>query len=59
MSHRVHLLQLSRVVKGVAHGTDLWYLWKAGWYHQNLKTLDEQLTSERLVKLWTNFATFK
>ncbi|XP_019754592.2 juvenile hormone esterase [Dendroctonus ponderosae] len=45
-------------VKGVAHATELWYLWKAGWTKQTFQNTEEELTSERLVKLWTNFATY-
>ncbi|ENN80465.1 hypothetical protein YQE_03122, partial [Dendroctonus ponderosae] len=48
----------SQEIKGVAHATELWYLWKAGWTKQTFQNTEEELTSERLVKLWTNFATY-
>ncbi|XP_066142507.1 venom carboxylesterase-6-like isoform X2 [Euwallacea fornicatus] len=47
-------------VKGVAHATDLWYLWIPKWLTENFSmNVKDEATSKLMVKLWTNFATFR
>ncbi|XP_066252975.1 juvenile hormone esterase-like isoform X1 [Euwallacea similis] len=47
-------------VKGVAHATELWYLWNPKWLIGNFSmSVEDEVISQRLVKLWTNFATFR
>lgn len=45
-------------IKGVAHATDILYLWNLTIAPTTFKNKEERLVSERLTRLWTNFAKF-
>lgn len=46
-------------VRGVAHATEVWYLWRTNLNNLELEIPDEKRMSQRLVRLWTNFAKYR
>ncbi|XP_076253179.1 juvenile hormone esterase-like [Rhynchophorus ferrugineus] len=45
-------------IKGVGHATDLFYLWNMTLGSPEFNNDEERLVSQRLTKLWTNFAKY-